>query len=385
MLKESFFGKNYQKCLIGDIVNIAQDSPIKLGSGDVIKDFPVAYQTYGKLNRNKDNAILICHALTGDQYVASQNPVTKKDGWWNHIVGPAKAIDTERFFIISINSLGSCMGSLGPKEINKENNMPYNLSFPIITIEDMVKVQKKFIEEVFNLKSLYSVIGGSMGGMQTLEWAASYPDMINSAIILASAARHTAQNIAFHEVGRQAIMADSNWHKGNYIAKRSFPEKGLAVARMAAHVTYLSENALAEKFGRNLQQKEKFSYNFDIDFQIESYLHHQGITFVDRFDPNSYLYITKAMDYFDLQAKHNSLEEAFQKALNVKFLLISFSDDWLFPTSESQVILRALNNIGAEVSFSEIKSSRGHDSFLVPNHELSNLIKNFMEGLYGQL
>lgn len=381
LLKESFFGKNYQKCKIGNIVNIAKKKPIYLDSGEIIKDFPIAYQTYGKLNAAKNNAILICHALTGDQYVASRNPVTQKNGWWDHVVGEGKAIDTNKFFIISINSLGSCMGSFGPKEINTETNTPYNLSFPIITIEDMVKVQKQFIEEVFALKKLYSVIGGSMGGMQALEWSSSYPEMIKSAIILASSARHTAQNIAFHEVGRQAIMADYNWYKGEYIAKKSFPEKGLAVARMAAHVTYLSENALAEKFGRNLQEKKNFTYNFDIDFQIESYLHHQGINFVDRFDPNSYLYITKAMDYFDLGSKHGSLELAFQKAANIKFCLISFSDDWLFPTSESRFILRALNNIGAEVSFAEIKSTRGHDSFLVPNKQLDDLMENFILGL----
>ncbi len=381
MLRESFFGKNYQKYKIGNIVNIATSNPILLDSGQFISDFPVAYQTYGKLNNNKDNAILICHALTGDQYVASKNPVTQKDGWWSHIVGEGKAIDINKFFIISINSLGSCMGSFGPKEINKETNKPYNLSFPVITIEDMVRVQKKFIEEIFSLNKLYAVIGGSMGGMQALEWSISYPKMVRSAIVIASAARHTAQNIAFHEVGRQAIMSDKDWNKGNYITDKTFPSKGLAVARMAAHVTYLSENALSEKFGRNLQEKKNLSFNFDIDFQIESYLHHQGINFVDRFDPNSYLYITKAMDYFDIEAKYGSLESAFKNSLNVKFCLISFSDDWLFPTSESRVILRSLNNLGAEASFAEIKSNRGHDSFLVKNKNLYNLLENFILGI----
>jgi len=382
MQKESFFGKDYQKIKIGDVVNIAKDYPIVLSSGTEIKDVPIAYQTYGKLNKDKSNAILICHALTGDQYAASTHPVTKKKGWWKYLIGSGKVIDTDKYFIICPNTLGGCMGTLGPKEPNPKTKKPYNTDFPVITIGDMVKVQKHFIEEAFGITKLHSVIGGSMGGMLVLEWASKYPELIKSAIPIATAARHTAQNIAFHEVGRQAIMADQEWHKGDYIQKKTFPVKGLAVARMAAHVTYLSEFALAEKFGRNLQDKEKPSYKFDVDFQIESYLHHQGITFVDRFDANSYLYITRAMDYFDLANENKGdLAKAFQNSTDVKFCLISFTDDWLFPTSESKFVLNALNYIGAEVSFAEIESNRGHDSFLIENEQFSNILQGFLEGL----
>ena len=382
MQKKSLFGKDYLPFNIGNVVYIAKETPILLSANIEIKNVAVAYQSYGKLNKDKTNAILLCHALTGDQYAASKHPVTGKLGWWNHLIGPGKVIDTNKYFVICTNSLGSCMGTLGPKEINEQTKKPYNLDFPIITIGDMVEVQKRFLEEIYGIKKLYSAIGGSMGGMLVLEWATKYPEMLNSAIPIATASRHTAQNIAFHEVGRQAIMADQNWHQGNYINKKSFPAKGLAVARMAAHVTYLSENALAEKFGRNFQNDAKPSYKFEVDFQIESYLHHQGISFVDRFDANSYLYITRAMDYFDLEGEHNgNLAGAFKNSTAVKFCLISFSDDWLFPTSETKVVLHALNYVGAEVSFAEIKSNRGHDSFLIENENFSNILQGFLEGL----
>ncbi|MFZ8864974.1 MAG: homoserine O-acetyltransferase MetX [Rickettsiales bacterium] len=382
MQKESLFGKDYLPFNIGKITYIAKKDPILLSANIALSNIPIAYQTYGKLNQTKTNAILLCHPLTGDQYAASKHPVTGKEGWWQHLIGPNKVIDTNKYFVICPNNLGSCMGTIGPKELNPNTKKPYNLDFPIITISDMVNVQKRFLEEIFSIKTLHAVIGGSMGGMLVLEWAAKHPEMLKSAIAIATAARHTAQNIAFHEVGRQAIMADQKWHQGNYIEKHSFPAKGLAVARMAAHVTYLSEAALAEKFGRNLQDKGKPSYKFEIDFQIESYLHHQGITFVDRFDANSYLFITRAMDYFDLENEYNGqLAKAFTNSTQVKFCLISFSDDWLFPTSEIKLILNALNFIGAEVSFAEIESNRGHDSFLIENQSFSNILQGFLEGL----
>ena len=382
MQKKSLFGKDYLPFNIGNIAHIAKTTPILLSANIEIKNVAVAYQAYGKLNKDKTNAILLCHALTGDQYAASKHPVTGKLGWWSHLIGPDKVIDTNKYFVICTNSLGSCMGTLGPKEINEQTKKPYNLDFPIITIGDMDKVQKRFLEEIYGIKKLHAAIGGSMGGMLVLEWATKYPEMLNAAIPIATSSRHTAQNIAFHEVGRQAIMADQNWYQGNYIDKKSFPAKGLAVARMAAHVTYLSENALAEKFGRNFQNAAKPSYKFEVDFQIESYLHHQGINFVDRFDANSYLYITRAMDYFDLEGEHNgNLADAFKNSTAVRFCLISFSDDWLFPTSETKVVLHALNYIGAEVSFAEIKSNRGHDSFLIENENFSNILQGFLEGL----
>ena len=386
MHKKAFFGKKYQEYNIGNITYLAKNIPLKLNSGVEIQNFPVAYQTYGTLNRKKDNAILICHALTGDQYVASTHPITQKPGWWNHIIGPSKTIDTNKYFVICANILGGCMGTLGPKEINPNSNTTYNLDFPIITISDIVKVQKLLITEYFKIKKLYAIIGGSMGGMQVLEWASKHPEMLNCAVTIATSSRHTAQNIAFHEVGRQAIMADQNWHQGNYINNKSFPEKGLSVARMTAHVTYLSEFALAEKFGRNLQDKNALSFNFNTDFQVESYLKHQGITFVDRFDANSYLYITKAMDYFDLEAEYSGiLYKAFEKSKNINFCLISFSDDWLFPTIESKHILKALNYVGANASFIEISSKRGHDSFLVENHDFSEILHNFIEGNFNKI
>ena len=378
MYKDSFFGKDYQRISIGEIVYLAQETPLVLTSGAELQNFPVAYQTYGTLNDDKSNAILICHALTGDQFVASKNPVTGKEGWWDYLVGSGKVIDSNKYFIICINVLGSCMGTAGPKENNQKTNSPYNLSFPIITIEDMVNVQKLLINEVFSIEKLLGVIGGSMGGMQALEWAAKHPDSLGFCTAISTASRHTAQNIAFHEIGRQAIMADQNWCSGKYIEEKKFPEKGLSVARMTAHVTYLSENALADKFGRNLQDKKVISFDFAADFQIESYLRHQGIRFVDRFDANSYLYITRAMDYFDLSEKYGDLSMAFANSDKVKFCIISFSDDWLFPTSESKIIVKALNHIAAEVSFAEIDSNRGHDSFLIENERFKEVISGFL-------
>lgn len=379
----SCFGPSYREVEVGDIVTLATDRPVRLECGVEISDFPVAYQTYGTLNADKSNAILICHGLTADQYAVGEHPVTGKSGWWEQMVGSGKPLDTDRFFIISSNVLGGCMGTLGPKNINPKTGEPYNLDFPIITIKDMVKVQKRLIEH-FGIEKLLSVIGGSMGGMLTLEWAASYPEYIHSAVPIATAARHTAQNIAFHEIGRQAIMADPEWCEGHYLKEKRYPTKGLAVARMTAHVTYLSEDGLHRKFGRELQDRDELSYGFDADFQIESYLRYQGMTFVDRFDPNSYLYITRAMDYFDLAKDHGGeLRNAFQHS-DASFCVISFSSDWLFTTEEAKHVVRALSSTAADVSFVEIASDKGHDAFLLDEPLLFDTVRGFIRKVAQQ-
>ncbi|HEY4987166.1 MAG TPA: homoserine O-acetyltransferase, partial [Bradyrhizobium sp.] len=327
---------------IGHAVTFGPDRPLTLDCGKTLSPFTIAYMTYGKLNAAGTNAILICHALTLDQFVASANPVTGKSGWWDTMVGPGKPIDTDRYFVVCANVLGGCMGSTGPAEINPETGKPWGLDFPLVTVRDMVRAQAMLLDEL-GVGKVLCVIGGSMGGMQVLQWAATYPERVVSAVPIACAARHSAQNIAFHEVGRQAIMADPDWKGGTYQLHGTMPAKGLAVARMAAHITYLSETALQRKFGRNLQAREQVSFGFGPDFQIESYLRHQGMTFVDRFDANSYLYITRAMDYFDLAAEHDGkLAEAFRGS-KTRFCQIAFTSDWLFPTAENKRVAHALN------------------------------------------
>ena len=378
MLIDSIFGPKFKKYQIGNIVKLAKDNDLFLDCGKKISNFNIAYQTYGKLNKDKSNAILICHAFTGDQYVASDNPITGKKGWWHELVAEGKSIDTSKYFVICSNVIGGCMGSFGPKDINPEDGKIYGANFPIITIADMVKAQKLLIEH-FGIEKLFSVIGGSMGGFQALEWAASFPEMVRSIIALATSFRHNVENIAFNEIGRKAIMADSNWQAGGYLEKKTFPEKGLAVARMAAHITYMSKESLQRKFGRNLQEKRELSYQFDIDFQIESYLDHQGSSFISRYDPNSYLFISKAMDYFDLEEdRWQDLTEIFANS-KIKFCLISFSDDWLFPPSELQILSQKLNIAGLNVSYVNIASCHGHDSFLVENEAMERTIKGFLE------
>jgi homoserine O-acetyltransferase len=354
------------------------DKPLKLDCGQIIKDFPIAYETYGRLNEKKNNAILVFHALTGDQFVAGKNPVTDKEGWWTTAVGPGKAVDTNKFFIICANVLGSCMGSFGPKSINKENNQPYGLNFPVITIRDMVTAQESLLEHL-KIDKLLSVLGGSMGGMQLLQFCALYPEKTFSAVPIASTASHNAQQIALNELARQAIMSDPLWNKGNYYQDKKIPKNGLAVARMAAHITYMSDRGLQEKFGRKLQEKKDYEFTFDADFQIESYLRHQGKVFVERFDANSYLYISRAMDYFDLSKQFKSgLRGAF-KNHKTKFLIVSFSSDWLYPTKNSKEIVIALNASGVNVAFAEIKTDRGHDSFLLEEAEFLKTIKGFLD------
>lgn len=374
------FGSGYKTVEIGDIVYLAQDKPMKLDCGKEIIDFPMAYKSYGTLNADKSNAILLCHGLTGDQYVVGTHPVTGKPGWWEDIVGSGKILDTEKYFIICANVIGGCLGSFGPKTINPRTEKPYNLDFPVITISDMVRAQKLLIES-FGITQLFSVIGGSMGGMLALEWAVRYPNMVYSCVTLAASARHTAQNIAFHEIGRQAIMADPDWRQGDYLNYHAYPSKGLAVARMTAHVTYLSESGLHRKFGRGLQDREDISYGFDADFQVESYLRHQGYSFVERFDPNSYLYITRAMDYFDLVAEHKGVLANAFKGTHTKFCVISFSSDWLFPTSEAKMIVHALSAVGAKISFVEVVTDKGHDAFLLEEPEFHKTLRGFIRGM----
>jgi len=357
--------------------------PLPLDSGAQLAPVDLAYETYGTLNADASNAILICHALTGDQYVASKHPLTGKPGWWERMVGPDKPVDTDRHFVICANVIGSCLGSSGPATVNPATEKPWGMDFPVLTIADMVRAQALLIEHL-GIERLHAVIGGSMGGMQAVSWAALYPERVGSAVIIASAARHSAQNIAFHEVGRQAIMADPRWRGGAYYDDDDPPSSGLAVARMAAHITYLSEAGLTEKFGRRLQDRDAKTFGFDADFQVESYLRHQGISFVDRFDANSYLYITRAMDYFDLAEAHGgSLANAF-KGSQTRFCLISFDTDWLYPTSESRAIVHALNAAGAAVSFMELSSPFGHDSFLLKNPEMNRIVDGFLKAGEGK-
>ncbi|TCT11801.1 homoserine O-acetyltransferase [Tepidamorphus gemmatus] len=361
-----------------EVVRFGVDDPLRLDCGVDLAPLTVAYQTYGTLNAERSNAILACHALTGDQHVANRHPVTGKPGWWDLMVGPGKPIDTNRFFVICANVLGSCMGTTGPSSIDPATGQAYGLNFPVVTIRDMVRAQAKLIDHL-GIETLFCVAGGSMGGMQVLQWAASYPDRVFSAIPIATAARHSSQNIAFHEVGRQAVMADPDWRGGRYLIEGTRPSKGLAVARMAAHITYLSEEALHRKFGRNLQDRETVTFGFDADFQIESYLRHQGMTFVDRFDANSYLYLTRAMDYFDLAADYGgTLANAFRDS-RTRFCVVSFTSDWLFPTEGNRQVVHALNAAGARVSFVEIETDRGHDAFLLDEPEMFAAIRGFLE------
>jgi homoserine O-acetyltransferase len=354
-----------------------EGQPLRLDSGATLAPLEVAYQTYGRLNAEKSNAVLVCHALTGDQFAASTHPVTGKPGWWTRVIGPGLPLDPDRYFIISTNVVGGCMGSTGPASINPATGQPYGLAFPVITIGDMVRAQAMLVEAL-GIETLFAVIGGSMGGMQVMQWAADYPQKLFSAVCIAAAARHSAQNIAFHEVGRAAIMADPDWRGGAYEIQGVRPEKGLAVARMAAHITYLSEKALQRKFGRELQ-RDGLSWGFDADFQVESYLRHQGTSFVDRFDANSYLYITRALDYFDLAAAHGGvLAEAFRRARGVRFCVLSFSSDWLYATAESRDIVRALNAAGCRASFVEITTDKGHDAIFLDEPALDSALRGFL-------
>ena len=355
--------------------------PLPLDSGQVLEACEIAYETYGNLAADKSNAVLVCHALTGDQYLASPHPITGKPGWWERMVGPGKPIDTDRHFVICANVIGSCMGSSGPASLAPDG-APYAMRFPVITIRDMVRGLVALLDGL-GIARLHAVVGGSMGGMQALSLAANWPQRAARVLVIASTARHSAQNIAFHEVGRQAIMADPAWAEGDYYAAEAKPDNGLAVARMAAHITYLSEAGLTEKFGRRLQDREAKGFGFDAEFQVESYLRYQGSGFTRRFDANSYLYITRAMDYFDL-AEEFGAEEHGGKLANAfrgteaRFCLVSFDTDWLYPTAESRHIVHALNAAGAKVSFVELSAPHGHDSFLLEHDQLDRVVKGFL-------
>ncbi|AWV21231.1 Homoserine O-acetyltransferase [Roseomonas mucosa] len=361
---------------------------LALDCGMTIAPMAVAYRTYGRLNADASNAILICHALTGDQYVAEPHPVTGRDGWWKGVVGPGDAIDTDRFFVICANVLGGCMGSTGPREEMTDAEgrglgRPWGTDFPAVTIRDMVRAQARLVEHL-GITRLLAVVGGSMGGMQALEWAATFPGRVFACVAIATAAHHSAQNIAFDEVGRAAIHSDPDWKGGRYWEDGRIPARGLSVARMVAHITYLSEAALARKFGRRLQGAKALTFLEDV-FQVESYLRHQGSTFVRRFDANSYLTITRAMDYFDLSAEHGGdLSLAFQ-GTQTRFLLTSFTSDWLFPTEEAREIVRALNKAAANVSFLEIASDKGHDAFLLDEPEFRHTLRGFLRGAAERL
>ena len=369
------------ECLIAEFSNIS----FKLDSGHELDKFHIAFKTYGKLNNEKSNAILICHALTGDQYVTGINPVTKKDGWWSRMVGPGKNIDTNKFFVICSNVLGGCSGTSGPNAIDTKTKVTYGGKFPSITIKDMVKAQKLLIDSLI-IDKLFAVVGGSMGAMQALQWSVDFPEKLKNVIHIAGALKHSAQNIAFHEVGRQAIMNDINWNKGSYIEKKIIPERGLSIARMIAHITYLSDDAMHRKFGRRLQSRDIISFGFEADFQIESYLRYQGRSFVERFDANSYLYLTRAMDYFDVVKKFsNSIEFPNVPNKHINYLIVSFSSDWLFPTIENKEIVKLLNYFNRNVSFTEIETDKGHDSFLLDEPDLDLTIKGFIESNYSKV
>jgi len=355
---------------------ITFEEELRLQSGAALRPVTLAYETYGRLNTERSNAILICHALSGDAHVAGQHaPTDRKPGWWDQAVGSGKAFDTDRYFVICSNVLGGCSGSTGPSSVNPETGRPYGLAFPVVTVADMVEAQRRLIDAL-GIPSLLCTTGGSMGGMQSLQWAVSYPDRVRSALILASTARTSAQTIALNEVPRQAIYADPNWRGGDYYGKEP-PSAGLAVARMIGHITYLSEASMREKFGRRLRERERYGYDFATEFEVESYLKYHGGRFTTRFDANSFLYITKAIDYFDLAQGHGDLAEGF-RGVTAKLLVLSYSSDWLYPPGQSEEMVRALLRSGVDASYVEIKSDYGHDAFLLEVERLEELARDFL-------
>ncbi len=359
----------------------AEDEPFLLESGALLGPITVAYETYGRLNADRSNAILICHALSGSAHAAGYHDADdRKPGWWDECIGPGKAFDTDRFFLICSNVVGSCYGSTGPAAINPTTGKAYGLSFPVVTIGDMVRAQEKLIDHL-GIDQLLCVAGGSMGGMQVLEWAANHPTRVKSAISLATTAHHSPMLIAFSEVGRQAIYADNAWNNGNYYENGKRPDAGLAVARMVGHITYLSEMSMHQKFGRRLRQLEKYGYEFETEFEIESYLKYNSNNFTRRFDANSYLYVTKAMDYFDLAKDTGSLAAAFAAAEGVKFLVVSFTSDWLYPSYHSKEVVSALTAVGSDVTYLDIQSAWGHDAFLLEVDTMTRLLGSFLDRL----
>jgi homoserine O-acetyltransferase len=359
------------------------EPPLELDCGRSLSPVTQAYETYGELSPERDNAILIFHALSGDAHVAGYHtPEDHRPGWWDTMVGPGKAFDTNRYFVICANIIGGCKGSTGPASINPATGRPYGPDFPILTLSDMVRAQERLVTHL-GIEKLLAVAGGSMGGMMALDWAVRYPERVAAVLAIATTARITAQSIAFNEVGRQAIMADPHWNEGDYYDGPS-PESGLAVARMIGHITYLSDEQMHRKFGRRLQDRESLRYDFGTEFQVESYLRYQGNSFVRRFDANSYLLITKAIDYFDLANGHRSLVESLERA-RADFLVVSFTSDWLFPTEQAKELVRALQANGLLTTFLEISSNYGHDAFLLPNDELSAAVGGFLSHVQRRL
>ncbi|HVT95428.1 MAG TPA: homoserine O-acetyltransferase [Bryobacteraceae bacterium] len=355
---------------------------LTLDSGAVLAPVDVAYETYGVLNGARSNAILILHAFSGDAHAAFESAENGQPGWWDNMIGPGRGIDTDDYFIICSNVLGGCRGTTGPSSINPQTGRPYAMSFPVITINDMVRLQKMLVDHL-GITRLLAVAGGSMGGMQALAWAVAYPDAVASAISIAATSRHSAQQIAFNEVGRQAIMADVDWSDGNYYGKKR-PARGLAVARMIGHITYMSDASMRDKFGRRLRGKDEFGFDFSVDFEVESYLRYRGSQFVERFDANSYLYITKAMDYFDLSSGFSSLGTALERC-HGRFLVLSFTSDWLYPSYQSQEVVRALRSRNRDATYCELTSNYGHDAFLVDTREEAELIHGFLASTYEGL
>jgi homoserine O-acetyltransferase len=359
--------------------SVAHFDTLSLDNGATLAPVQVAYETYGTLNESRSNAILILHAFSGDAHAAGVSHETGNTGWWDNMIGPGKAFDTDQYYVICSNVLGGCRGTTGPISINPATGCPYGPSFPVITIGDMVRLQRMLVDHL-GIERLLSVSGGSMGAMQALEWAVAYPDSVVSSIPIAGTARHSAQQIAFNEVGRQAIIADPDWADGNYYGKKP-PARGLAVARMVGHITYMSDDSMREKFGRRLRGKDRFGFDFDVDFEVESYLRYRGSQFVNRFDANSYLYITKAMDYFDLANACGSLAKAFEH-VKARFLVISFTSDWLYPSYQSQEIVRALRSQNKDVAYCELPSNYGHDAFLVDVAEQTDVIRGFLASTF---
>ncbi|MCB8983876.1 MAG: homoserine O-acetyltransferase [Ardenticatenaceae bacterium] len=360
----------------------AEKESFRLESGAVLSPVTLAYETYGTLNEDRSNAILICHALSGSAHAAGFHaPDDDKAGWWDDCIGPGKAFDTDRYFVICSNVLGSCYGTTGPTETNPVTGKPYGLQFPVVTIGDMVRAQIRLIDHL-GIDQLFCVAGGSMGGMQVLEWAAHYPQRLKAAIPLATTGRHSPMLIALSEVGRQAIYADPNWQSGDYYDKPQKPDAGLAVARMVGHITYLSDESMNLKFGRRLQDREKFGFQFQTEFQVESYLKYNGNNFTRRFDANSYLYVTKAMDYFDLTEPTGTLAGSFVHSADIKYLVVSFTSDWLYPTYHSKELVTALTAVNADVTFLDIESTWGHDAFLLEVETMTELLSSFLDRLW---
>ena len=362
--------------------NTLRFDSLSLDCGATLSPVEATYESYGELNAAKSNAILVLHAFSGDAHAAGISPETGQPGWWDNMIGPGKAFDTNKYFVFCANVLGGCRGTTGPSSINPATGSPYGMSFPVITIGDMVRLQRMLLDAL-GIPRLLAVTGGSMGGMQALEWAVAYPDRVVAAIPIATTTRHSAQQIAFNEVGRQAIMADPNWNGGNYYGQE-LPARGLAVARMVGHITYMSDDSMREKFGRRLRGKEAFGFDFEVDFEVESYLRYRGSQFVGRFDANSYLYITKAMDYFDLTNGHRALAVALE-SIQARFLVISFSSDWLYPSYQSQELVRALRSRNCDVAYVELESNYGHDSFLVDVAEQASLVRGFLASTFEKL